>query len=363
MYNTLIVLFLSFYSIVSFGQNEDLKKQINKIIRYDTEIDYKQTPGFVIGVIDGDSIFYQSFGQATKNADIQIDRDDIFEIGSTSKVMTSLLSMILIKEGLFTIDSKVNDLLPDNSKNPRLENLTIWDLINHNSGFSKIPEYFGKKQKNSLDPYAHFLKSDLLNYYSNYIPKKKNDSFSYSHTNYALLEVIMENKTGIAFHDLMDQKIFAPMNMHNSFVNFPENREITDGYNRAMRKVDPLHFPSFAGSEGVKSTMTDLCVFLKTILNSDDHIYKEIIGDQLTVQGETNYNDKIFIANGWHVVDQGKKYNIFTHTGKTSGHSSFVGFIKETKTAVVILSNSSIGTKDLGFLVLRMINNNWKRKV
>ena len=178
MYNSLIVLGLSFYSFVCFGQNEDLRKQINNIIRYDTELDYKQTPGFIVGVIDGDSTFYLSFGHASKETDNQIDRDDIFEMGSTSKVMTSLLCLVLINEGLFTIDSKINDLLPESSKNPRLENLTLWDLINHNSGFSKIPEYFGKKQKNSLDPYAHFLKTDLLKYYSNYIYQRRKKMFS-----------------------------------------------------------------------------------------------------------------------------------------------------------------------------------------
>jgi hypothetical protein len=57
-----------------------------------------------------------------------------------------------------------------------------------------------------------------------------------------------------------------------------------------------------------------------------------------------------------HIKD--KKIGI--HTGRTSGHSCFMGMVKETNTAVVIFSNSWMGTGDLGLQILRMINQNWK---
>ncbi|NNF34842.1 MAG: beta-lactamase family protein [Saprospiraceae bacterium] len=358
---TVIVIFFLTGNICA--QADNLKNEINKIIEYDTDINFEKTPGFIVAVVDGDSTFYTSFGHRSRDEPESIERNHLFEIGSTSKVFTSLLIFKYLEEGQFSIKDKVNDLLPQDYINPRLEQLTLYDLINHISGFPRIPEFFGKKQKNTLDPYAYFSKEDLLLYYRDYVPRRNNDKFNYSHVNYALLEIILEEYSGMTFHDLMKQQIFDPLDMKNSFVDFSEDRSITPGYNRAMRKVKPWSFASFSASEGIKSTAEDLSNFVRLNLGLKYPTLYNSVESQLQIVEKTNYNDKIMMANGWHVVDQGKKYNIYTHTGKTSGHTSFLAFVKETKTGVVILSNSSWGVEDLGFLILRMINYNWNRKV
>ena len=370
LYLCFIIMIKVYTVILSFllsgtlcAQSENLKNEINKIIEYDTDINFEKTPGFIVAVVDGDSTFYASFGHQSRNELKSIEPNQVFEIGSTSKVFTSLLIFKFIEEGQFSIKDKVNDLLPKEYINPRLEQLTLYDLINHVSGFPRIPEFFGKKQKNTLDPYAYFTKEDLLLYYRDYVPRKNNDKFNYSHVNYALLELILEEYSGLVFHDLIKQHIFDPLDMANSFVDFSEDRTITPGYNRAMRKVKPWSFASFSASEGIKSTAEDLSNFIRLNLGLEYPTLYNSVESQLQIAEKTNYNDKIMMANGWHVVDQGKKYNIYTHTGKTSGHTSFLAFVKETNTGVVILSNSSWGVEDLGFLILRMINYNWKRKV
>ena len=345
------------------SQSSNLKNEINKIIEYDTEINFEKTPGFIVAVVDGDSTFYSSFGHSSRSQLESIEKDDIFEIGSVSKVFTSLLWFKFMEEEGLSLQDKVNDLLPEEYSNPRLKNLTIYDLINHTSGFPRIPEYFGKKQKNTLDPYAYFTKDDLSQYYQNFVPSPYREKFNYSHVNYAILELILEINSGKSFHDLMNTEIFTPLNMKNSFIDFFEDKNITPGYNRAMRKVKPWNFSSFAGSEGIKSTAEDLCQIIRVNLGLNYPTLYTAIENQQKISEKTNYNDKIMMANGWHVVDQGKKYDIYTHTGKTSGHTAFLAFVKETKTGVVILSNSSWGVEDLGFLILRMINYNWKRKV
>jgi len=38
-----------------------------------------------------------------------------------------------------------------------------------------------------------------------------------------------------------------------------------------------------------------------------------------------------------------------------------MGFVSESETGVVILANSPHSMNGLGLLILRMINNNWKR--
>jgi beta-lactamase class C len=150
--------------------------------------------------------------------------------------------------------------------------------------------------------------------------------------------------------------------MNNSFIDFKENRSkvLTPGYDRAMRIAKPWTFNSFKGSEALKSNNEDICKFLKANINNSktklDTIFMDNFNDH-----SVSFNDKLFISNGWHIIKI-KDKDIVTHSGKTSGHTTFIGFVRETKTGVVISCNSAYGSEDLGMLVLRMINYNWERK-
>ncbi|MBL0100392.1 MAG: hypothetical protein IPP49_10425 [Saprospiraceae bacterium] len=62
------------------AQANQLRNEIEKIIRFDTEIDFNKTPGFIISVIDNDSVFHFSFGTKVRKTKQAISKDDIFEI-------------------------------------------------------------------------------------------------------------------------------------------------------------------------------------------------------------------------------------------------------------------------------------------
>jgi len=344
---------------------EDLKREIDKIILYDTEIELVKTPGFVIGVIDSDSTFYIDYGSSDKSRLSKLDKESIFEIASCTKVFTAALLDILHQENILDRTSKVNDLLPSEFANPRLTDLTLEELIMHTSGFPKRPHLFGKKEKSPKDPYANYTKEDLLKFYSQYVPDKKYKSgYRYSHTNYALIELVLENQFGAEFEHILQKYVLHPLEMKRSFINATEERlnSITKGYGRNEKECEPWSFQSFGASEGLKSNVKELCAFVRANLGISSTNVDVQLADMLEPRIVTNYNKKIKAAKGWHIVDQGSKYDIVMHSGTSSGHKAFMAFVKETQTGVVILSNSALGTEDLGVLILRMINYNWKRK-
>ncbi|MBK9253960.1 MAG: beta-lactamase family protein [Saprospiraceae bacterium] len=353
---------LFFFTYCGVSQSENLESEINKLIYYDTEISYKKTPGFLVGIIDGDSTYIFSFGKKTNNSAIKISDGDVFEIGSISKIYTASLISILVKQELMDYDEPFNTYLPEEFRNPRLAHVTLNDLITHQSGLPKRPSFFGKKEKDPHNPYEFYSQEDLLKFYRDYIPD--GSGFIYSHTNYALLEIALEYIAGKNFGDLLSEYIFMPLSMHNSFVEFPEKRSnlITEGHSRAGKLTTPWNFSSFKGSEGVKSSMSDMIKFIKANLNLSETKLDAIFNQNFTPSAQTTFNEKLYIAKGWHSLEL-KNYPIISHTGKTSGHTSSVAMVRETKTAVIILANSAVGTEDLGIQILRMINFNWKRKV
>ena len=75
---------------------------------------------------------------------------------------------------------------------------------------------------------------------------------------------------------------------------------------------------------------------------------------------ETDLAKNNYISKAWHVIKK-RNHSLILHAGSTSGHQAFMGFVKESQTGVVILSNSESSTNNLGFIVLRAMNNNWRK--
>ena len=357
-----LVLLLS--ACTSLGaQSEQLVQEINKIIQYDSDVSYYLTPGFVVGILDGDSSYLLSFGKmaGTKNEPLPVDA--VFETGSVSKAFTSLLTYTLEQKGILKLSDKVNGFLPPEFQNPRLQNLTLLDLLNHSNPFPRRPSGFGEFEEDPQNPYEYYTKQNLLRYFSRYVPVKGLSEFSYSHINYALLEIVIESATGLTFGDALDNFVLQPLGMSNSFVDFREQKNdvVTAGIDRSLTAAQPWIFESFSASEGIKSTAADLLSFAKPFLGLSgtemDNYANTILGSE-----HPSYNEKLFYSSGWHGIKINKKTKALINNGNTSGHSAFIGMVPENRTAVVVLSNSAFGTKDLGLLILRMINYNWKRK-
>jgi len=343
---------------------EHIKNEITKIIDYDTEIDFKNTPGFAVAIIDGDTSMVFGFGSNHPEYETELDEQSIFEIGSVTKSFTASLVSVLDAEDFLSFDDKVNDHLPSANKNPRLGDVTINDLLTHHSGLPKLPKYIGSKQKDPQNPYADYTKTDLLDFYSSFIPDDKRE-FIYSHVNYGLLEIIIESVTGSDYESAMNSFLLTPLGLNNTYIHKTEDSDsaITYGFDRAGRQTKNWDFASFGASEGLKSNLNDLILFTRAHIGSTGSQLDFILAANHEPEVQTHYNDKIFAGKGWHIFNQKKNFNIITHSGKTYGHRAYISFIKETKTAVIILSNSSVGTEDLGLLILRMINDNWKRKI
>jgi len=275
-----------------------LKIEIDKIIRFDTDIDFKEVPGFVIGILEGDSTYYFSYGKKRdEKKSPPPDQFDIFETGSITKLYTARILKTLEEENIISLSQKINDFIPAPFANPRLNHLVISDLINHKSGLPLRPHFFGKKEKEFQNPYASYTREDLLSFYRDYIPEK--DGFVYAHTNYALLELIIEQATGMDYDDVFKKYITTPLGLQHTFIDFPEQKEnlITTGYDRTTSVVKPWSFSSFRASEGVKTSVEDaitfLSYFMKQSENHPDSTLKS--GQQILIPG---LNDHLFIEMG-----------------------------------------------------------------
>lgn len=343
-----------------------LEKEIGKIIYYDTEISFQNTPAYLIGVQIGDSSYVFPYGTVSQKSGLPPASDDLFEIGGLTKSFSALLTGILAQSGQIHPDSSVNSYLPAQFRNPAAAHITVLDLVQHTSDLPRLPDAFGLKEKDPANPFGHYTKTDLLEYFAQAnIVNHKKKKYHYSHTNYALLEVVLELVTDQSYESLLQEFIFQPFQMTQSGIKdltVTNRNKIVQGHSLGGQPTPTWNMQSFAASEGIKSSMNDLLRYLKISMKANDNRLSPILTQNQQALVKTDLTKNTYGGNGWHVIKNKSYYNVILHAGSTTGYRSFLGFVPETQTGVIILANSPKSMNGLGLLILRMINNNWKRK-
>src|SRR5215471_13149616 len=122
-------------------------EEIRKILikRVDQQ---KQAVGIVAGVIEPNGRRVVSYGNLANGDPRTLDGDTIFEIGSVSKVFTSLLLADMVSHKEVTLDDPAAKYLPENVKMPERsgKSITLLDLSTHSSGLPRLPNNFKSKE-------------------------------------------------------------------------------------------------------------------------------------------------------------------------------------------------------------------------
>lgn len=336
-----------------------------RIVRYDTEITHDKIPGFIAGMIDVDSTYVVDFGSASKDEDIQITEHTIFEIGSLTKVFTMSILAILVDEGLLDYNDKVNELLPSICYNKKADSLKLKHLIMHTSGLPRVPTDFGLKEKNPKDPYAFYTKEDLLAFYGSFpFRDLKDDKYMYSHVNFALVEIILEQATAKSYAQLLQEKIIQPLGLKETFLGVDERfyKNAAKGYSLSGQETNFRTFQSFGGSLGLKSSLHDLMIFIRSYLGLGNSSFSEIFSHCFEERISTGLVEKLDIGYAWHFIRHNSYYDVVVHPGRGSGHQVTVHFVPETQTGVIVLANSNKSLDNLGYMMLALVNNHWRLK-
>ena len=100
-----------------------------------------QSIGIVVGVIGPETRRVIAYGHLEKSDPRPLNGDTIFEIGSATKVFTSLLLADIMQRGEVALDDPVAKYLPAGVKIPERNkrSITLVDLSTHTSGLPRMP--------------------------------------------------------------------------------------------------------------------------------------------------------------------------------------------------------------------------------
>lgn len=337
---------------------DEKAKQLNWL--FANKVKKERFNGSVLIAQRGQIIYKNAFGFANYKTKEPLKINSAFQLSSTSKPFTATAILLLSDQKKLKLTDNVKKFIPDFP----YPNITIHMLLTHRSGLSNYV-YFGEPYCDENNCYngktfdnnsvLDIMKTDKPAAY--YAPNKK---FGYCNTNYAILASIVENVAGVSFADFMEQNIFKPLGMHNSWVHRPKNdpvgKNITLGHNSFGQTEKETYADDVVGDKGIYSTIEDLFLFDQA-LYTEKILKKETIEEAFT--GYSNeHRGKRNYGYGWRLTDAGHGNKIVYHNGWWHGYNSIFFRRLSDQTTVIILSNKDNRTIYKIEDILTIINQN-----
>ncbi len=284
---------------------------------------------------DGKIIYEKYQGVADKKNDLQMDKHTSLHIASVSKVITATAILELINAGKIELDQKVNTILSDFP----YPDITVQTLLNHRSGlrnyiyFADQPEIWNKK--NTL------TNQDVLDLYRKHnvaLDFKSDKKFAYCNTNYVVLALIIEKITGMSYPKAMNEMIFKPLNMTDTYVfEFDKDKESAIPSYTSNREVAYDYLDATYGDKNIYSTPRDLMKF-DMARYSPDHLNPELmekvyVGYSYEHKGEKNY------GLGIRIIEWVTGQHFYFHNGWWSGNTSSYVNLREEQVTIIALTN------------------------
>lgn len=303
-----------------------------------------RAPGIAVGVIEGKKTSVLGYGRVSKDSEAKPRGDTVYEIGSITKVFTAFILADLAQEGIVKLNDPIRLYLPEGVTPPRGadQEILLSHLACHRSGLPRVP---ANLPVTSDDPYANYRPDMLYDFLKAHRLRWPVDKkYEYSNLGMGLLGNLLERATGKTYEDLVVRRIATSLRMNDTRITLTDGMKarLAPPYDGAGNPGHNWHFQALAGAGALRSTVDDLLKFAAANLGQGDPHLTSVLASCHAVRPNGEISDRLRIGLAWHhsPLRAGGPWIIW-HNGGTGGYSAFLGFSKETGTAVVVLSNGT----------------------
>ncbi|MBV9575750.1 MAG: serine hydrolase [Gammaproteobacteria bacterium] len=316
-------------------------------------------PGMAVELyVEGKPYAYY-FGYANQTKKIPVSAKTIFELGSLSKLMTSLLLAQEIDIAKMNLSDPITKYLPDLSQD--FSDINLQSLATHTSG---LP--FTVPKEVTTVPALH-------QYLAHWSPDDApGEQWLYSNFGIGMLGYALENSTHHPFNQLYRRHILNPLGMQAIGTQIPRmlKKYAAQGYDEngnAVRSVETGVFPT---AYAVKASANDMQHFLSAAIGlpgTSDRIFYPMrmtqtayvqIGDKMQglgwqIQDMTSANQINLLHTNEPNIDPIEVDEIYDKptfngdalidkTGSTNGFRAYIAVIPNKKSGIVMLANKYV---------------------
>ena len=319
---------------------ENIDKALENLVK---EKDFR---GQVLIVRDGELVINKGYGVAN-DAGGEIADQTIFHLGSITKQFTAAAIMLLQQKGTLSTSDLIKDHLPSKfADNPKWQDITIHQLLNHTAG---IPNYGADEEAReyTLDEIISEFSDKNLDF-------QPGTAWSYSNGGYALLGAIIEHVSQQSYGDFVNDAIFERLGMSSSgFGRGYSIENAATGYHKIREEAtleavenQATHLSKAHAGGGLYSTGQDLLKW-NVAINDDSFISAEsrkalFHSDGVPIhstQSGVDEHPKAYYGYGFEIGYHPTQGKLVTHDGGIPGFTTFILIFPETKSCIITLSN------------------------
>ena len=315
-------------------ENEKIAAVIKRLLKNEhTELS--------VGIIRGDTV---------KTFEYRKSADPYYDIGSISKVFTSLMILKASREGLIRLSDTIDAYLPLTGK--RFP--TVDGLLKHRTGYTGftpwrivLPRILRGFARRNI--YRGVTKEQVLSS----IRKigYKGDRYGYSDFSYAVLGMILESVYREPYGVLLEQFVREEFGLNGIKAidgewkrknNYIRNKQIK---NWSWEGENP-----YVAAGGITVTVDDMLAFMNALIESD----KAYVSDAFAVEEEIGKHNRTFFLS--------KNRHVYSHIGGVGTFRGCLSINRKQKIGVLVLSTSAGYQKGNVSYLNKMVYNALRRK-
>ena len=357
------LVFATCLSTVFGSADDDNQKKIKSVVDRAVQpvmLNYS-IAGMAVGLTIAGKSYVFNYGVASRAPRKPVTDQTLFELGSISKTFTATLALYAQACGNLSLTDQVSKYLPSLNGSPFGE-VSLLNLGTHTSGGFplQLPENLRTED-------------ELMQYLKNWRPVHTPGTYrTYANPSIGMLGFVTAKSLGGDFTDLVEQRVFSPLGMNNSYLSVPKAKmgDYALGY---TEEGDPTRAGDgllSAETYGVKSTAADMIRFIEANINPSSGEEKldraivethtayftagvmtqDLIWEQYPYPSDLNTllqgNSPAMIFKGVPVtpltppVDP-REDVLLNKTGSTNGFGAYLAFIPAKRLGIVILANKS----------------------
>jgi CubicO group peptidase (beta-lactamase class C family) len=331
---------------------------------------YYQTPGVSVAIIDAYKVdWVKGYGVRIAGENEPVTTRTLFHAGSVAKSLSAAATLTLVEQGFLNLDEDVNNRLvswrvPENEYT-RVEKVTLRRLLSHSAGLKDgltdsgpddpMPSYvtFGDKMPGvTLQRLLDGMPEDDIE--ATRVVNVPGTSYRYANADYAILELLVEDRLGQPFEDFMQAAVLDRLGMTFSSYHQPLPKDLR-ALSASEHTLDgkPVeggraNFP-FHAAGSLWTTPGDLAVFMidlmKAYQGESGHLLspqmaQQMLSPQIPIQNSP-LSDAFGLGVELQSTSQGPKV---WHTGGTWGSNSVIWFYPQIGKGAVVMTNSASGS-------------------
>jgi beta-lactamase class C len=279
----------------------------------------------------------------------RIDQTTAFRIASVSKTFAAGLTGLLVQEGRLSWEDRLIDHLPEFRISGDSSQLRIEHLLGQSTGL--MPHAYDNLIEDGVPLEQIMKKYRQLTYICS-----PGNCYTYQNGIFSLIEPVIENATALPYAQLMEERIFEPLDMqtasvgHAPFVSNPNHAKPHVKSRGRWKTVDVKpNYYRVAPAAGVNASALDMSKWLVAQMGGSPSVLNPLLVETLVQPRVATARDKrrkywrdllsdAHYGLGWRIYRLGE-HEIAYHSGWVSGYRADLAWSHEHGIGIAVLMN------------------------